>query len=344
MNAGRIHPVPFLPPELWAHILYFLVYDCDFRSAALVNKTLNALASAFIYQTVSVKTLPTLLAHPALGRHAEYGKFDQRTESWPVKLTDAAAAELHIGSALRDGLDQDYAGAKAALLAHLCPKLTGIRSYLGPADSALFNYYISEPQHTGLPRTYHFQSWIPAEHELERGRPGPRQSFGIANVVRLMALPAVREVLTESVLCDRFSALLEPILATCPPSSVQSLTLWTSQVSTGALVGLLRLAPALETFRFTFCANLREDHVPEPVDFGALGDALVGCPALRTLEIEHGYGSPCAPYVGKLTRLKELPRLRYLTVPLKFLGLGWQCSAEELAAVVPATVEYFERN
>jgi hypothetical protein len=307
-------PISRLPIELRIHVFELLDEDpgtgADLCASTLVSKAFNAAATLVLYQRVTLKTLPTLLARPALRRHAQHAFLDGRAETPSLEPdTDLPLPE------------EDAPGAKAALLARLCPALRTVHAVLRPADAARFCRGLPP---NALPRVAAFQLRIAGGTLRRRARHTAWPSFGIDVLARLLALPALRDLWIESVLCDAHAV---PQL---PPAVVQTLALVHCQLSPAALAGVLAVTPRLERLALWAWPGLAGPHAGGSVDLVAVGTALLCCPALRALTLLLA-GGECDVYEGTLTRLAELPRLARLVVHPEFLG-----------GVLPASVRTLE--
>jgi hypothetical protein len=276
MNAS---PISRLPVELRIHVFELLDEDpgtgADLCALALVSKAYNAAATPVLYQRISLKTLPTLLARPALRRYAQHAFLDGRAETLSLEPDGDTSTNL-------PGPEEDAPGAKAALLARLCPALRTVHAVLRPADAAFFCNHLP---HNALPRVAAFQLRIAGGRRARRARHTAWPSFGIAVLVRLLALPALRDLWIESILCD---SLPVPVIGV--PSAVQTLALVHCQLSPAALAGVLAATPRLERLALWAWPGLAGPRAGGSVD------------------------------EGTLTRLPELTRLAHLAVHPEFLG------------------------
>jgi hypothetical protein len=313
MNAS---PISRLPVELRIHVFELLAEDpgtgADLCASALANKVFNAAATPVLYQRVTLKTLPTLLARPALRRHAQHAFLDGRAETPSLESDGDTSTDLPLP-------EEDAPGAKAALLARLCSALRTVHAVLRPADAARFCDGLPPD---ALPRVAAFQLRIAGGRRVRRARHTAWPSFGIAVLARLLALPALRDLWIESVLCDAHVA----------PAAVQTLALVHCQLSPAALAGVLAATPRLERLALWAWPGLAGPHAGGSVDLTAVGAALLRCPALRALTLLLAGGEHDG-YEGTLTRLAELPRLARLAVHPEFLGGALPASVRTLELV-----------
>jgi hypothetical protein len=325
-----------VPLEMWEHI--FKATDPDTRrSLALVSGKSQALATPLIYRSVTLDAIRTLLERPDFSHYVKSAKL-VRAHIDPAHVTDFIASsewrrvlEVSEHSTFHLDLMGNSFAAKAALLMRLCPTIDKVNLSCDYSSIKDFFAYVF-PNPVPYSRVHWGRLQFVANFVFT---PIGHNPVGIDVLLIIMrSLPSIHTVKVDSLYCDD-NSLASMQIPSPASSSVQHLTLTSSTLSSQALGCILSIPANLKSFSYSYTPVLHE------LDLGALGDTLVHSPAYKTLGTlkVNISGSVGSDYHGKLTVLKRLAILKYLSVPLSFLpDEARESEAKGLSALVKAGI------